>query len=317
MKRILIYLFFLVLHSSVIASVVQPEIRVDGKYIKLGDLFSGLSKKTAAVDILIAPDPGKSMMLDQDWLTSIARKYGIDYTPVSRIAHVKVTSSCEVVSKDEIDAALKGALEEQLKTGDFTISIDNPDIQFYAPKDEIVDIVVSRTNVNTNHTRFHATVTVHAKNKDYNTKQKITGKIHHMVLVPMLNKDIPKGRMIMPEDIEWSHIAKQVANNAVLTEESMLVGSYPKRQDLKAYQPIKKQDVEVPQLVARNQAVLILASSPLMSVTAKGKALENGKKDDYVKVMNIDSKKILYATVIGPQKVRVDFARGTNNLESN
>ena len=65
--------------------------------------------------------------------------------------------------------------------------------------------------------------------------------------------------------------------------------------------------VQAPVIVKRNQEVTIIARGKYVVVRAKGKALENGRLGQIIRVMNVDSKKQIWAKVISPEEVEVMF----------
>ncbi len=70
---------------------------------------------------------------------------------------------------------------------------------------------------------------------------------------------------------------------------------------------IRMSYVEMPVIVKRNQQVSIIAQDRYLVVRAKGKALENGRRGQVIRVMNVDSKKVIWAKVISPSEVEVTF----------
>ena len=51
----------------------------------------------------------------------------------------------------------------------------------------------------------------------------------------------------------------------------------------------------------------MIAESDVLKVAAKGIAKENGAVGDRIRVMNLQSKKIIYAQVLDEQTVHVEF----------
>jgi flagella basal body P-ring formation protein FlgA len=45
-----------------------------------------------------------------------------------------------------------------------------------------------------------------------------------------------------------------------------------------------------------------------MTLTAQGRASEDGAKGDTIRVLNMQSKKMIEGVVVGPDRVRVDLA---------
>ena len=67
--------------------------------------------------------------------------------------------------------------------------------------------------------------------------------------------------------------------------------------------PLQASFVQRPILVAKGSLVTIYLKVPRMTLTTKGKALENGSDGDTVRIANTRSKTIIQAEVIGMGKV--------------
>jgi flagellar basal body P-ring formation protein FlgA len=65
--------------------------------------------------------------------------------------------------------------------------------------------------------------------------------------------------------------------------------------------------VELPPMVRRNDRVSIVAESESLRITAVGEVKESGGKGDRVKVVNLNSNKEIFARVLDPKTVRVEF----------
>lgn len=65
--------------------------------------------------------------------------------------------------------------------------------------------------------------------------------------------------------------------------------------------------VDQPPLVKRSDRVTIVAESSSLKITAVGQARESGGKGDRIKVVNMNSNKEIYAWIVDPKTVRVEF----------
>lgn len=79
------------------------------------------------------------------------------------------------------------------------------------------------------------------------------------------------------------------------------------RVSLKMGSVLRLSYVQAPVIIRRNQEVTIIARGKYVIVRAKGKALENGRLGEIIRVMNVDSKKQIWARVISPEEVEVMF----------
>ena len=64
-------------------------------------------------------------------------------------------------------------------------------------------------------------------------------------------------------------------------------------------------DTAPPELVARGETVTIVYETPSISLSMRGLSNDSGRMGAVVNVVNVASKKILQATVIGPGRVSV------------
>ena len=65
--------------------------------------------------------------------------------------------------------------------------------------------------------------------------------------------------------------------------------------------------VELPPLVRRGDVVLMIAESDGLKITALGEVRERGRRGERIRVVNLDSKREIYARVLDSKTVKVDF----------
>jgi flagella basal body P-ring formation protein FlgA len=65
--------------------------------------------------------------------------------------------------------------------------------------------------------------------------------------------------------------------------------------------------IEQPLMVKRNDRVSIIAESETLRITAIGEVKESGVKGDRVRVVNLNSNKEIFARVLDPKTVQVEF----------
>ncbi len=75
---------------------------------------------------------------------------------------------------------------------------------------------------------------------------------------------------------------------------------------IRAGNPIRKNQVEIPPVVRRGDLVTMKVESRLFRITARGKVLENGIPGAIVRVQNIASKKEVYGKVIDGSTVQIE-----------
>lgn len=72
-------------------------------------------------------------------------------------------------------------------------------------------------------------------------------------------------------------------------------------------EPLNSDLVELPPLVKQGDVVMIAAESETLRVSALGQVKEKGRRGERIRVLNLDSKKEVYALVVDGTTVKVEF----------
>lgn len=135
----------------------------------------------------------------------------------------------------------------------------------------------------------------------------VSGKVCVESEVVKAVRKIGSGEEIAPGDLNLAEerIDGRIPGD-VFTQVEEAVG----KRALRVIQPgqwITKEMVESPPLVKKGKRVVIKAQNQFMEITTRGKVMEDGRKGDQVKVINISSGKEIFGTVMGPGLVQVFF----------
>ncbi len=134
----------------------------------------------------------------------------------------------------------------------------------------------------------------------------VTGRTYLTAPIPVLRRAISPGEIIRKDDIEIVNRREdQVARDAV-TDPTRLIGTTP-RSRLRIGEPVRENETRAPIVVARNAQVVIRLVHGPMTLTAQGKAEEEGARGDVIRVRNMHSNKTIEATVTGPDSVAVNL----------
>jgi flagellar basal body P-ring formation protein FlgA len=96
-----------------------------------------------------------------------------------------------------------------------------------------------------------------------------------------------------------------VPANVIVTVDQVL--GQRARHNIAANTVLRRDQVESQPVVRRGDVVQMVAESAVLKVAVKGMARENGAVGDRIRVMNLSSKKIVYARVVDQQTVQVEF----------
>ena len=110
---------------------------------------------------------------------------------------------------------------------------------------------------------------------------------------------------VKARDIEWLKLpASRVASN-IIGSETQLAGMSPRR-PVRAGEPLRLSDMEPPILVKKGSQVDVIYQTGALTLTARGRALEDGAMGDVVRIMNIRSNRTIEGTVSAPNTIRMD-----------
>src|SRR3990167_7773820 len=110
---------------------VSNTVTVEGPFVTLGDIFPGTPEKLAGTQVLISPQPGQVLNLNQQWLTTVAAKYGLVYTPQTKNDALKVVTASDAVPMEEVEQALKDHLTQIIKNEAFLVKLDNNELRLH------------------------------------------------------------------------------------------------------------------------------------------------------------------------------------------
>lgn len=211
-------------------------------------------------------------------------------------------------------AALEEKLTEALKEHiphDFSVQLGQMPLLTHCAKQLLHPEVVS-VSLNDQQTHFTSEVVACEGQKPV----VVTGKIEALLEVPVLNRVVHFGDLITESDITSLKVPQRLVSKQMVTRVSDVIGCQPRCAILKMNTPLQMRDLERPFDVRKDSAVTISFVRPKMHIILKGKALENGRRGDSIKVLNEESKKTIRATVEGAGHVFVPAPLYPINMET-
>ncbi len=276
------------------AATLKTDVVLDGAVLTAADLFDGLDKDKGAKVLGPAPQPGQDMVLNTLTLMQVAAALNIDWKPQSTSDQITVRSASAVVDQDTISDALMKKLQEKGVSGKYSLSFfDAP--KLVLPKNAPATVDVASITYHSESDRFEATIVGPSKEHPAGTIQ-VSGHVEHTMPVPMLKKAMRTGDIIRADDIEWKDMPVHAVDAGNLIDADKLIGKTP-RHMVMADQPVRDTDLAEPMLVNRGQSVTILYAKGPITVTAKGRAMEDGARGATIRVVNSTSSRPIDARV--------------------
>mgnify|MGYP003344921732 CR=1 FL=1 len=285
------------------AAALRTTVIVESDAVKLGDIFddAGFYADRTVVN---APAPGKRLTLDVNFLAEAARLYRVDWRPTSRFDRVVVERAGKTIGAQEIIQRLRGDLAAEGMPKNAQIELANRNFELNIPLHMSTDMDVRNVNYDAASGRFNALVLVGGGSNPQRIM--LTGRTFTTSPVPVLRRAMSPGEIIRKDDLEIVYRREdQVARDAV-TDPLRLIGTTP-RSRLRSGEPLRESETRTPLMVSRNAQVLIRLVHGPMTLTAQGKAEDEGARGDVIRVRNLQSNKTIEATITGPDTVAVNL----------
>jgi flagella basal body P-ring formation protein FlgA len=289
------------------------EVTIKDNILKLGNIGVVRGPQalvTKANDIMLGrlSVPGQEIVIERNVVLSRLAACGIPASQVTMQGAEKITvrQRQNIIGADEFVKMAESFLKENF-TGD-SISGWNP---VRKPK----DLVISNPGKNIRFSsefiqkgarnQVAVKITVFSDNKQIATRD-VTFSLKYNNRTAVAIVDIPAGTIIDSENVK---IEKNMSNFPEPEDWKPPYGLVAKR-TLPAETVIQSHMLgaaQSPVVVKRNQNVVIRIEKPGFIITALGKAIEDGKVGEYVKIRNIDSQRIIVAKINSDMTVEPVF----------
>lgn len=133
------------------------------------------------------------------------------------------------------------------------------------------------------------------------------GRAELVVELPHLVAALPAGAIVGPADIEMRPVPMRQAEAAAPADAALLIGKQLRRA-ARAGLVLRATDVIEPLVVSRNAEVTVLLSTGAMTLTMRGKALNEAAAGNPVQVLNPTSRKILHGVARADGTVAIPLA---------
>ncbi|MCP8937326.1 flagellar basal body P-ring formation chaperone FlgA [Alsobacter sp. SYSU M60028] len=290
------------------APAVRPNVLVQGETVLLGDLVDNAGA-AALSPVFRAPAPGRSGTIQIVRVIEAASAAGVGGLDKSVLSQVVVTRAARRVEKDEIAAALAAALARQgLDQAEIAVTLENDDPALFVETDATGPVGVPRLAYDPRAQRVEAEVTVGGSRLLTLRPARVSASVVDSVPTPVLGRALSRGDVLREGDIRLERRPRREALAGV-ADAASLVGKVAKVQ-LSAGAILRDADLARQTVVDKGGAVQVVFETVGLNLSARGKALESGAVGDIVAVQNIQSKRTLQGTVIGPGIVSVMAAPG-------
>ncbi|MDP6068032.1 MAG: flagellar basal body P-ring formation chaperone FlgA [Alphaproteobacteria bacterium] len=216
---------------------------------------------------------------------------------------VRVTRASQIVPPSEILAQLRQSLEATGLDGRYQVAMAKRKAIRVA-LDEEPTVRVENLQYNRRSGRFRALLVPPQAADQAPRGYRISGQVHTLVEVPVLNAPVKVGQVISRDDVDWIEIRSRNLKRNQVVDIDELVGFTPRR-PVKVNEPLRRRDLQRPVVVAKGELVTIAVSIPGMTLMVTGRAKDNGSLGDAIRVVNTQTHRTVEAVVVAPGRVTV------------
>jgi flagella basal body P-ring formation protein FlgA len=287
---------------------LRAEVVALGDVLTLADLVEGATGAAAATPLFRAPAPGESGTIQARRIAEAAARLGliVEAGKGQVLGQVGVTRAARRIGAAEIEAALRQALDLRhgIDARALSFAPDGAPPSLTVAADAGGPVTVDELSYDRRSRRVSALVYVGA---DRRAAVRFAGTVTELVETAVLTRTLNRGETVQASDFTVERRAKETLPGDIQPDATTLVGRVARRA-LSAGAVVRSGDLGRPEVVSRGETVTVVYEIPGMTLTLRARATEAGAQGDTIGVLNIQSKKTLQATVVGPGKVAVSAA---------
>lgn len=293
---------------------VRDQVEIENDEVLLGQIASIEGSDSQFVqqlkDILIgkAPLPGRTRQYEQRHLKMRLKQHRIDLAVIhiEGPQTVRILRSHVEIDKHKIEKIVSDFITQNILEQNNTVRIKAIHVpeSVVLPKGRIAYKVTAPSPQQLKGT-FSIAIDF-SVNGHFEKKVRATALVEVWGPVVVTRKPLGRYKPITEDDImlQTMDLTNLAAN--VVSDPEAVLGKRTKRA-IGAQTPLRTDSIELPPLVKRGDLVVIIAQSNGLRITTRGVVKKKGRLGDRIPVVNVDSKKVLYARVIDSNTVQVDF----------
>ena len=272
------------------AATLKTASAITASTVRLSDLFSDLEPGQDRV-LGPAPAPGTSIQVGGAQLLAIADQYGVDWIDQSASAQVTITRAGRVLDKDYFVNLVRQNLPD---AGGGPVSVDLIDFHPIAVSpDDPKPVTLSDLNWDPRSGRFTATIyRTQTTGDSTQDSYLLAGTIHAARRVLVFSHALQSGSVVSMADVTMDDAYTGRAQDRTYTDEADIDGM-TLTHSVMAGDAVQERDLHRTVVVHKGDPVLIVFTAPGLHLTASGRAIEDGGKGQYVRVLNLASNMIV------------------------
>ncbi|WP_331312520.1 flagellar basal body P-ring formation chaperone FlgA [Methylobacterium mesophilicum] len=303
LRAVLAFLTFALLGALAIPAMARAEgLRLRGDVTARGDVLTLADLVEGAPELLGAPALGATGTIQTRRILDAAAALGLNGLETGGRLQIAVQRAARRLGPPEIEAALKRGLETGygLHAPSIAVRFDGDGPTLLAPVDLEGQAAALDVTYDPRTRRVAGLVSLGERQASL----RVSGVVIELREVAVLTRNLNRGEPVREGDVALERRPRESVAPDAQGSATAILGEVAQN-TLTAGTVLRVTDTAPPELVARGENVTIVYETPSISLSMRGLSNDSGRMGAVVNVVNVASKKILQATVIGPGRVSV------------
>jgi flagella basal body P-ring formation protein FlgA len=305
--RIALSILFLAATAAVAAAQgnprLKPQVTVASDLVRVGDLVENAGF-TSGTPIFRAPDLGQTGSVPVRAVVDAVRAAGLIAVDTRGLSEISVTHASRTIVADEVEQRIAAVLSQHYNLGkaeNLKLIFDRDLRAIELPLTSTAELSAAKINYDRLSRRFDLTFDAAGAGR---AQWRYTGSAIEMVEAAIVTRALTRGDRIKQNDITIERRPKSEFTAEPPAPVAEVVG-FAARGAVRPGQPLRKTDLMKPEIVKKNDMVLLHYEVPGITLTMRGQALDSGAEGDMVNVLNPNSKRTIQGVVTAPGRVTV------------
>jgi flagella basal body P-ring formation protein FlgA len=277
---------------------LKAQAIVASDVVRIGDLVENAGV-AANTPVFRAPDLGQTGAVPARAVIDAVRPYGL-----IAVDEVTVTHASRTIAADDIEQRIVGALTGRYNLGKpeyLKISLDREVRPIELALTSTSELALSRISYDAQTRRFDVSFELPGAAR---TTWRYTGTAVETIEAAVPTRALNRGDILRASDFAIERRPKSEFASEPPAAASEVAGLAARR-SVRAGQPLRNADLMKPEIVKKNDMVMLHYAVPGIVLTMRGQAQDSGTEGDIVNVLNVNSKRVIQGIVTGPGQVTI------------
>ena len=281
---------------------LRGDVTARGDVLTLADLVEGAPAALAARPLFRAPALGATGTIQTRRIVEAATALGLAGLETGGRLQIAVQRAARRLGPPEIEAALKQGLQTGygLDPRGVSVRFDGDGPVLLAPVDLEGHAAALDVTYDPRSRRVAGLVSLGERQASL----RVSGVVVELREVAVLTRGLARGEPVKEGDVVMERRPREAVATDAQGSATAILGEVA-QYALSAGTALRIADTAPPELVARGETVTIVYETASVSLSMRGLASDGGRMGAVVNVVNVASKKVLQATVVGPGRVSV------------